>query len=150
MGLEQRKTDLRREIERKARYLESLEAMPDFGMLADGTVLGLVVTFGPSRGYPVIAYKAADKWFVTGERGPNGISSDALAEWLMSQGRHLRHAQVLAEFEVETVQVFDLGTALGSLLDSLSESAPRRRGSEWKAQAESRLADYDEASGRGV
>lgn len=150
MSLENRKAELRREIERKARYLETLEAMPDFGLLADGTVLGLIVTFGPSRGYPMIAYKGEGRWFVTGERGPNGVSSDALAEWLMSQGRHLRHAQVLAEFQVETLEVFDLGSALGTLLDSLAESAPRRRGSEWKAQAADRLADYDEASGRGV
>lgn len=147
MGLEDRKAELRRDIERKARYLESLESMPDFGMLADGTVLGLVVTFGPSRGYPMIAYKVDGFWFVTGKRGPDGATSDALAEWLMSGGRHLRAAQVIAEFAVETVEVFDLGAALGGLLDSLSE---RRRGSEWKAQAEDRLADYDEASGRGL
>jgi hypothetical protein len=123
MSLEDRKTELRREIERKARYLESLESMPDFGMLADGTVLGLVVTFGPSRGYPMIAYKVDGFWFVTGKRGPDGASSDDLAEWLMSGGRHLRSAQVIAEFKVETVEVFDLGAALGGLLDSLSESA---------------------------
>ena len=150
MSLEDRKNELRRDIERKARYLESLEAMPDFGMLDDGTVLGLVVTFGPSKGYPMIAYKVSGFWFLTGKKGPAGINSDDLAEWLMSQGRHLRHAQVIAEFRVETLDVFDLGAALGGLLDSLSESAPRRRGSEWKAQAENRLADYDEASGRGV
>lgn len=141
MSLEDRKEELRREIERKARYLESLEAMPDFSLLEDGTVLGLVVTFGPSKGYGMIAYKAGDRWFVTGERGPNGATSDALAEWLMSGGRHLRHAQVLAEFRAETLEVFDLGSALGSLLDSLAESASRRR---------SFASDYDEASGRGL
>ena len=139
MGLEQRKEELRRDIERKARYLETLEAMPDFGMLADGTVLGLIVTFGPSRGYPMIAYRVDGFWLVTGKRGPNGISSDELAEWLMSGGRHLRAAQVIAEFQVETLDVFDLGSALGSLLDSLSE-----RGRSAGA------SDYDEASGRGV
>jgi hypothetical protein len=135
VALEDRKAQLRREIERKARYLETLEAMPDFGMLADGTVLGLIVTFGPSRGYPVIAYKVDGFWFVTGKRGPDGVTSDDLAEWLMSQGRHLRHAQVLAEFAVETVGVFDLGTALGDLLDGLSE---RRFAGE---------SDYDVARG---
>lgn len=145
--MESRKAELRKEIERKARYLESLEAMPDFGMLADGTVLGLVVTFGPSRGYPLVAYKAGDKWYATGDRGPSGVSADVLAEWLMSGGRHLRAAQVLAEFQVETVPVFDLGAALDGLLEGLGE---RRRGSEWKARAENRLADYDESSGRGV
>lgn len=141
MSLEDRKAELRRDIERKARYLETLEAMPDFDMLADGTVLGLVVTFGPSRGYPMVAYKVDGFWFVTGKKGPNGIKSDELAEWLMNQGRHLRAAQVIAEFQVETVEVFDLGAALGGLLDSLSESAPRRR---------SFASDYDEASGRGA
>lgn len=149
MSLEKRKEELRREIERKARYLESLEAMPDFGILADGTVLGLVVTFGPSRGYPMIAYKGGDRWFVTGDRGPNGVSSDALAEWLVSGGRHLRAAQVLAEFTVETTPLFDLGAAIDELLIEVSKE-PRRRGSEWKVQAENRLSDYDESSGRGI
>ena len=116
MGLEDRKAQIRREIERKARYLESLEAMPDLDELADGTVLGLVVTYGPSRPYPVVAYKVAGAWHLTGERSPNKISSDDLAEWLMSQGRHLRVTQVLAEFEVETVQVFDLGAVLAEAL----------------------------------
>ena len=111
MGLEDRKAELRRDIERKARYLESLEAMPDLGELADGTVLGLVVTYGPSRAYPVIAYKAGGTWHLTGERSPNKVSSDDLAEWLMSGGRHLRLAQVLAEFEVGTMPTVDL-TAL--------------------------------------
>lgn len=112
MGLEQRKAEIRREIERKARYLESLEAMPDLDALADGTVLGLVVTYGPSRPYPVVAYKAGGTWHLTGERSPNKISSDDLAEWLMSGGRHLRVAQLLAEFEVGTVPTIDLGALL--------------------------------------
>jgi hypothetical protein len=111
MGLEARKNEIRRDIERKARYLESLEAMPDLEELADGTVLGLVVTYGASRPYPVIAYKAGGNWHLTGERSPNKISSDDLAEWLMSGGRHLRLAQVLAEFEVGTIPAIDL-TAL--------------------------------------
>lgn len=140
MGLEARKAELRRNIERSARYLESLEAMPDFGELVDGTVLGLIVTYGPSRGYPVIAYKAKGLWFLTGEKSPNGISSDALAEWLVSNGRHLRVAQVLAEFEAMTVPVFDLGAALDDLLGSMTGNGLRGY-----------LADtYDEASGRGL
>lgn len=116
MGLEQRKAEIRREIERKARYLESLEAMPDLDALADGTVLGLVVTYGPSRPYPVVAYKAGGTWHLTGERSPNKISSDDLAEWLMSGGRHLRVAQLLAEFEVGTVPTIDLGALLDEVL----------------------------------
>lgn len=116
MGLEQRKAEIRREIERKARYLESLEAMPDLDALADGTVLGLVVTYGPSRPYPVVAYKAGGTWHLTGERSPNKISSDDLAEWLMSGGRHLRVAQILAEFEVGTVPTIDLGALLDEVL----------------------------------
>ncbi|AAT36795.1 Pas47 [Actinoplanes phage phiAsp2] len=90
--------------------------MPDLGELADGTVLGLVVTYGPSRPYPVIGYKAGGNWHLTGERSPNKISSDDLAEWLMSGGRHLRLAQVLAEFEVGAVPVIDLGALLDGLL----------------------------------
>ena len=92
-SLEDRKAEIRREIERKARYLETLENMPDFDTLADGTVLGLAVTYGPSRPYSVIAYKSGGFWFATG-------------------GRHLRMAQVIAEFEVETVAVFDIGAAM--------------------------------------
>ena len=54
-NLEERKAEIRREIERKARYLETLENMPDFDTLADGTVLGLAVTYGPSP--PVLRHR---------------------------------------------------------------------------------------------
>lgn len=111
-SLDERKAEIRREIERKARYLETLENMPDFDTLADGTVLGLAVTYGPSRPYAVVAYKTGGFWFATGERSPNKVTGDDLAAWLMSQGRHLRAAQVIAEFEVATVPVFDIGEAM--------------------------------------
>jgi hypothetical protein len=115
--IENRKDALRRDIERKQRYLASLEAMPDFSTLVDGTVLALAVTLGRSRPYNYVAYKAADKWYLTGERSPNGASSDDLTEWLVSQGRHLVAATVLAEIEQE-IQVVDLGALL---LASLQE-----------------------------
>ena len=138
MGLEKRKEQLRRDIERKARYLETLENMPDFDMFEDGTVLGLAVSYSRGMTHPMIAYKAGDSWWVTGA-ALNGVSSNALTEWLVSQGRYLLSAQVLAEFRVEPVQAFDLGAALGDLMDSLS-GRNRYVGA----------SDYDEASGRGV
>jgi len=140
VSLEERKAQIRKDMERQARYLQTLENMPDFDQLANGTVMGLVVTYGPSRGYAVVAYKARDLWFLTGDKSPNKLDSGSLAEWLMSNGRHLRHAQVLAEFEVTSIPVFDLGAALDGLLGGLTEN--RRRGF---------LSDtYDEASGRGL
>jgi hypothetical protein len=114
MGLQQRRADLigelerdeaalRRRIERKERYLESLDAMPDFDAMGDGTILAMTVTYGASKPYPVVAYNGGGKWYLTGEKSPNGISGDDLAEWLMSGGRHLRSSQPIAEFTVQRV-----------------------------------------------
>lgn len=116
MSLEERKERLRKDIERSARYLQTLENMPDFDQLDSGTVLGLAVTYGPSRAYPVIAYKGDANWYLTSTNAPKKMTSDELAEWLASGGRHLRMAQVLAEFSIEAATVFDLGAALDSLL----------------------------------
>lgn len=120
MSLENRKEELRKEIERKARYLASLDAMPDFEELVDGTVVGLLVTLGRSRPYAYIAYKAAGSWFLTGSNSPNKVSSDDLAEWLVTGGRRLAFAGVLAEFRApDEAQAFDLGSALADLLSSI-------------------------------
>jgi hypothetical protein len=121
MGLEDRKETLRKEIERKARYLEMLEAMPDFEALADGSIVAMTVTYGASNPYPVVAYKRDDKWSVTGSRSPDSVSSDDLSEWLMSQGRHLRSATVIAEFTLEKVAPFDLGDAILTAMREQSE-----------------------------
>ena len=125
MGLQQRRADLigelerdeaalRRRIERKERYLESLDAMPDFDAMEDGTILAMTVTYGASKPYPVVAYNGGGKWYLTGEKSPNGITGDDLAEWLMSGGRHLRSAQPIAEFTVQRVvpSAFDLTEAM--------------------------------------
>lgn len=101
------------ELERKRHDLARLEAMPDFGELVDGSVLALVVTYGRSRPYVVIGYKVRDLWYLTGEKSPNGISSDALAEWLATSGRRLERVEVLAEVEAVSVSVVDLGALLG-------------------------------------
>ena len=129
MGISDRREALRREIEaaeieaaeieREAaaeKALAKLDQLPDFEELADGSVVGLVVTYGPSRGYPVIAYKAGGTWHLTGKNSPNKIDSDGLADWLVTGGRRLRMAAVLAEFGVETVPAFDLGAALAATL----------------------------------
>lgn len=112
MGLADRKAVLRKEIERKERYLASMEAMPDFDVLDDGTVLALAVTYGQSKPYPVIGYKAGGTWHLTGAKSPNAVDGDTLSEWLMSQGRHLVSAVVLAEFTIQSVPPFDLGEAM--------------------------------------
>lgn len=138
MSLEDRKAALRKEIERKERYLESLEAMPDWDSLADGSIVALTVTYGGSRPYPVVAYKGGEGWFLTGAKSPNGITGDDLSEWLMSQGRHLRSATVVAEFTLEPVAPFDIAAAM---MDAMREYPHRR----------AFLRDtYDEASGRGL
>lgn len=123
MGLETRKAQLRdelerdeaalrRRIERKERYLETLEAMPEFDAMADGSIVTMTVTYGASRPYPVVAYNGGGKWYLTGEKSPNGVSGDELAEWLMTGGRHLRSAQLIAEFTVEAVRPFDITAAI--------------------------------------
>lgn len=103
--IEDRKAELRAEIARRERELAKLDALPDFGELVDGTVMALNVTLGRSRPYVYIAYKARDRWYLTGERSPNRATSDELAEWLVSQGRRLEAAVVLAEIETVTVGV---------------------------------------------
>lgn len=124
MGLETRKAQLRdelerdeaalrRRIERKERYLETLEAMPEFDAMPDGSIVTMTVTYGASRPYPVVAYNGGGgKWYLTGEKSPNGVSGDELAEWLMTGGRHLRSAQLIAEFTVEAVRPFDITAAI--------------------------------------
>ncbi len=122
-SIEERKVRLRQEIEatrqateaelaRKERHLASLEAMPDFGELVDGTVAALTVRYGRSRPYVVIAYKVDGRWFLTGERSPNGVSSGELATWLVTQGRGLYRVDVLAEVEAVQVATVDLGALL--------------------------------------
>lgn len=118
MGLEDRKAALRAEIERKSKELEKLEGLPDFEELTDGTVAALFVTLGRSRPYTYVAYRARGLWYLTGSRSPNGVSSDALAEWLSTSGRRLVSAAVLAEVEAVTV---DLATVdLGALLAGMA------------------------------
>jgi hypothetical protein len=151
MGLENRKAALReeiereeaalrRKIERKERYLETLEAMPEFDALEDGTILALTVTYGRSAPYPVVAYNGGGRWYLTGEKSPNGVTGDELAEWLMSGGRHLRTAEPIATFTIQRVAppVFDLGEAM---LSAMREFPGGRFGI---------VNTYDESSGRGL
>jgi hypothetical protein len=118
MGLADRKAELEGAIELAKRELAKLDALPDFEELAEGTVVGLLISYGPSRPYPVVALKAGDRWHLTGSNSPNKVSADELAAWLVSGGRRLRFAAVLAEFGVESVEVIDLGAALADLLGS--------------------------------
>jgi hypothetical protein len=109
-------TAAQREVSRMRRELERLEALPDFGALVDGTVAGLTVTYGRSRPYVVVGYKTGGKWYLTGERSPNGVDSEELANWLTTGGRRLGTAAVLAEIETVTVGTIDLSGLLGQLL----------------------------------
>lgn len=122
--IEDRKAELRAEIARRERELAKLDALPDFGELVDGTVVALMVTLGRSRPYTFIGFKTRDRWYLTGQRSPNGATSDELAEWLVSSGRRLEAATVLAEIETVSVSAVDLG----ALLESVREYEPRRSG----------------------
>lgn len=105
--LERKKAELRHEIARRERELEKLEAMPDFSAMVDGTVAGMAVRLGSSRPYTYVGLKTGNRWYLTGETGPNGVSSDRLAEWLSTQGRKLVAFLPLAEIEtqVEVIEV---------------------------------------------
>lgn len=115
-----RKAALREEIDRRERELARLDALPDFEELVDGTVMALMITLGRSQPYTFIGYKTRGMWYLTGTRSPNGVSSDALAEWLVSQGRRLVTAAVLAEIETVTA----VGVDLGALLAGMRRSDP--------------------------
>jgi hypothetical protein len=117
--IEDRKAELKAEITRRERELAKLEALPDFGELAEGTVMALNVTLGRSRPYVYIAYKSRDRWYVTGERSPNRATSDQLAAWLVSSGRRLETAVVLAEIEAVRVPSVDLSALLSAASDKV-------------------------------
>lgn len=111
--IEGRKAELRREIQRRERELAKLDALPDFEELVDGTVAALMVTLGRSRPYTFVAFKTRSHWYLTGQRSPNGVTSDELAEWLVTGGRRLETIVVLAEIETVTMSVdVDLGSLL--------------------------------------
>lgn len=114
--IEDRKAALRAEIERRERELAKLDNLPDLDALADGTVAAMSITLGRSRPYVFIGYKVRSRWYLTGQRSPNGASSDELAEWLVSGGRRLESFAVLAE--IETVTVGFAAVDLGALLDA--------------------------------
>lgn len=104
------------EVARMRRELERLENLPDFGALVNGTVVAFTVTYGRSRPYVVVGYKVRDLWYLTGEKSPNGVDSEGLANWLTTSGRRLGTAAVLAEIETVTMGTIDLGGLLGALL----------------------------------
>lgn len=114
-----RRDELRRQIERAQRELEKLDALPDFEVLANGTVMALFVTLGRSQPYTFIGYKTRNRWYLTGSTSPNSVSSEELARWLTTSSRQLVTATVLAEIEATAVPVADLGAALSGLLDGL-------------------------------
>lgn len=111
-----RKAVLRQEIEKRERELARLEALPDFETLVNGSVVAMFVTYGGSRPYTVIGLKERGSWYLTGERSPNGVSSDALGNWLTSSGRRLTGVEVLAEIQVSGGAVVDLGAVLSEVV----------------------------------
>lgn len=104
------------ELAARRRELERLENLPDFGALVDGTVVAFTITYGRSRPYVVVGYKVGEKWYLTGERSPNGIDSEELANWLTTGGRRLGTAAVLAEIVTASVSTIDLGALLSDLI----------------------------------
>lgn len=136
--LDTKKDELRREIARRERELEKLENLPDFSAYPEGTVAGMAVRLGSSRPYTYVGLKTGGRWYLTGKTGPNGVTSDKLAEWLSTGGRELVAFLELAEIEtsVEVVGVIevesaadamDLAAALNQALRQASIS-PARRG----------------------
>jgi hypothetical protein len=145
MTLQSRRDALRREIDAAnaeaarrvagaEKALAKLDAMPDFDDMAEATIVGLVVTYGRSKPYVVIGYKAQDRWYLTGDSSPNKVTSEGLLDWLVTGGRRLIEAVPIAQFSVERVAPFDLGAAM---LDAMREF-------NFPANT------YDEASGRGM
>ena len=127
--IEDRKAELRREIQRREHELAKLDALPNFEELVDGTVAALMVTLGRSRPYTFIAFKTRGRWYLTGQGSPNAVSSDELAEWLVTGGRRLETWAVVAEIETVTVGVpVDLGVLLsGAFAGAFDrQSAPSR------------------------
>lgn len=111
--LEERREELRREIARRERELETLEAMPNLDAVPNGSVLSLIVKYAGGRPYVIVAYKVRDWWYLTGAKSPNGVNSEYLVEWLTTGARSLVSATVLAEISVEVV---DLGQVLAEAL----------------------------------
>jgi hypothetical protein len=135
MSLAERKAELAQIRDRAAKELAKLDALPDFEELADGSIVAMTITYGPSRPYGVVAYKTGGHWFLTGKNSPNKISSDELAGWLATGGRRLQAATVVAEFTVERVPVFDLGDAMLAAMREFTFGVDNT---------------YDESSGRGL
>lgn len=124
LALEEVERESEARTRRAARELDKLAALPEFGELGSGTVLGLAVTLGRSQPYAFIAYKVRDLWYVTGKNAPNGVSSDGLADWLTTGGRRLQMAAQLAEFELASVEVASVSAIdLGSLLAGVQGDA---------------------------
>lgn len=128
--LESKKAELRNEISRRERELEKLESLPDFGAMPDGTVAGMAVRLSRSRPYTYIGLKTGKRWYLTGRTGPNGLSSDKLADWLITEGRELVAFLPLAEIEtnVEVVEVVEVvePTNLAAALALAMKRASRR------------------------
>lgn len=126
MGIAERKAELERDIARtenriarQKRRMAELDALPDFEVLADGTVVALAVTIARSRAYTYVGFKTGGQWYLTGKNSPNGVSSDDLADWLTSGPHRLDTALVLAELETVQVATVDLGEVLDGLLNSI-------------------------------
>jgi hypothetical protein len=130
--LNSKKEELRREIARRERELEKLESLPDLDDIEDGAVLALFVTHGASEPYTYVAYRTVGKYYLTGKIAPNGVSAEALGEWLTSSGRRLVAAIQIGSVTTEAIgeqAAFNLGDALLTSLGN-SENARRSRSSE--------------------
>lgn len=147
--LDSKKEELRREIARRERELEKLEALPDFGEAEDGAVLALFVTHGASEPYTYVAYRTVGRFYLTGKTAPNGVSAEALGEWLTSSGRRLVAAVQIGSVTTEAIgeqAAFDLGDALLTSLGN-SENARRNRSSEAPDEVYSARGYFEMLSG---
>jgi hypothetical protein len=121
-----RKEDLERIAaagDKAKRELERLNELPDLDALGEGSVIGVALRFVRSpTAYNYIGYKVGGKWFFTGERSPNGVSSEDAAAWMAKSGRRVLAVALLGKFTTERVPVVDLGEML---LASLREGRMR-------------------------
>lgn len=126
--LTDKKAALRAEIDRKAKELAKLEALPDLTKLVDGSIVALFVRHGGSDPYTYVAFLTAGKFYLTGRTSPNGVDVDGLATWLTTSGRRLIGVLPVAVLETGVVPAYDLGEAL---LESLTEFSGSRFERRW-------------------
>ena len=120
-----RKAELERAVaagQRAQRELERLNQLPDMAAMADGTVVAVALKYHSSpTPYVYVGLKSNGQWFFTGKQGPTDVSSEEAAAWLAKSGRRVLAFEAIAEINLVTIPVVDLGEALGAMLGGLRD-----------------------------